>query len=191
MDVSVAIIQLRQSALSDRTTLNAADYDVLLVGAALQPSTSTHRHIIVGDDKVTVPQPLRQLPRCHVPADCDPSEMVLRLIRRLTTNRHHHQMVLRRAIRVGLWNGGRGDDGERYSHTSQVFFGQKYHGGTLYCVPMLEIGKLLLSLIVFILVFPPSSDKYFGGLVGSGCWVKIDDYGHHMVMAIPVVIQHH
>lgn len=152
MEVNVAVVQLRQTALSDRSptrTLNPADYDVLLLHEPL-PSTSSGTIGLPLDE----PTPLRSidhsiptavrpdgkraqhLPRIRVPPDQDASEEALKLVRRLagpsTRNR-----LWRRAVQVGLW---RGEPSSISSTTSDVFFSGSRHYGTLYCIPVLEKG---------------------------------------------------
>lgn len=149
--MNVAVVQLRQSALSDRSptrTLNPADYDVLLLHELL-PSTSSGMVGLPLDETVPLrtidhsavtvrPEGKRpqHLPRIRVPPDQDPSEEALKLVRRLAGSNARNRLW-RRAVQVGLW---KSEASSISSRQSDVFFSGSRHYGTLFCIPVLEKG---------------------------------------------------
>uniref|UniRef100_A0A914UZN2 KRIT N-terminal NPxY motif-rich region domain-containing protein n=1 Tax=Plectus sambesii TaxID=2011161 RepID=A0A914UZN2_9BILA len=156
MEVNVAIVQLRQTALSDRSptrTLNPADYDVLLLHELL-PSTSSGMAGLSLDEPtalrsvdhsaVTIRSEgkrAQHLPRLRVPFDHDPSEEALKLVRRLAGPNARNRLW-RRAVQVGLW---KSEASSISSRQSDVFFSGSRHYGTLYCIPVLEKDKTVFT----------------------------------------------
>uniref|UniRef100_A0A9J2P047 FERM domain-containing protein n=1 Tax=Ascaris lumbricoides TaxID=6252 RepID=A0A9J2P047_ASCLU len=114
MEVSIAIVQLRQTALNEQHHVCMAnDYDVLLIN---EPSSSSRFSSHV------------QFPACRVPHNGQPAEVAFNAARHLSAR------TPRRAVAVPLW------ENADTSYMNRMLFPGSPHP-VFYCVPLLEKDK--------------------------------------------------